>query len=66
MDELEHATLNMFENEVKEYQKMLADPNYKKGLEKGEEKMQSKINTLLEEIEKIDDPILKKRLKKLL
>ncbi|MEG5081562.1 phospholipase D family protein [Microcoleus sp. AT8-B4] len=64
MDELEHATLNMFENEVKEYQKMLADPNYKKGLEKGEEKMQSKIEGLLEL--EIDYPISKERLKKLL
>ncbi|MEG4082333.1 phospholipase D family protein [Microcoleus sp. POL10_C6] len=62
--ELEYATLNMFENEVKEYQKMLADPNYKKGLEKGEEKMQSKIEGLLEL--EIDYPISKERLKKLL
>ncbi|MEG4090233.1 hypothetical protein [Microcoleus sp. Pol12B4] len=64
--ELEYATLNMFENKVKEYQKLLADPNYKKGLEKGGEKMQSKIDGLLKEIEKIDDPSLKERLKKLL
>ncbi|MEG4073397.1 phospholipase D-like domain-containing protein [Microcoleus sp. Pol14C2] len=64
--ELEYATLNMFEEKVQEYQNMLADPNYKKGLEKGEEKMQSKIDGLLKEIEKIDAPSLKERLKKLL
>lgn len=62
---LPYKTLKDFEEEVQEYQKMLADPNYKKGLEKGEEKMQSKIDGLLKEIEKIDDPSLKERLKKL-
>ena len=57
--ELEYATLNMFENEVKEYQKMLADPNYKKGLEKGKKKMQSEIDR----ISKIDDiSLIKKEL----
>jgi len=46
--ELEYATLNMLENEVKEYQKILADPNYRKGLEKAKEKMQSEIDRLFE------------------
>jgi len=55
--ELEYATLNMFENDVKEYQKMLADPNYKKGLEKGKKKMQSEIDR----ISKIDDITLIKK-----
>ncbi|MEG5016802.1 MULTISPECIES: phospholipase D family protein [unclassified Microcoleus] len=65
--ELEYATLNMLENAVKEYQEMLKDPNYKKGLEKAK-KMQSKIDILLKEIEKIEeiDPIiLKKKLKEI-
>lgn len=62
--ELEYATLNMFEKEVKEYQKMLDDPNYKKGLEKGK-KMQSEIETLLEKIEEIDPIILKEKLKEI-
>lgn len=62
MDELPYKTLKNFEEEVKEYQKMLNDKNYKKGLEKGKKKMQSEIDRLLEEI---DDPILIKKLKEL-
>ena len=57
----------MLENAVKEYQEMLKDPNYKKGLEKAK-KMQSKIDILLkeiEEIEEIDPIILKKKLKEI-
>jgi wobble nucleotide-excising tRNase len=50
MDELPYDTLKDFENKVKEYQKMLDDPNYKKGLEKGKKKMQSEIDRLSEEI----------------
>lgn len=64
MDELPYKILKDFEEKVKEYQKMLNDPNYKKGLEKGEKKMQSEIDRLLEL--EIDDPISKERLKKLL
>jgi len=66
MDELPYKNLKDFEEKVKKYQEMLKDDNYKKGLEKGEKKMQSKINKLLEEIEEIDDPIiLKKKVKEL-
>jgi hypothetical protein len=64
MDELPYKTLKDFEEEVKEYQKMLDDPNYKEGLKKGEKKMQSKIDRLLEL--EIDDPISKEKLKKIL
>jgi len=59
---LEYATLNMLENEVKEYQKMLDDPNYKKGLEKGKKKMQLEIDR----ISKIDDiSLIKQELEEL-
>jgi hypothetical protein len=64
MEELPYETLNDFEQKVKKYQEMLQDDKYKKGLEKGEKKMQSKIERLLEL--EIDDPISKERLKKLL
>jgi HKD family nuclease len=50
MEKLPYDTLKDFENEVKEYQKMLNDPNYKKGIEKGKKKMQSEIDRLSEEI----------------
>ncbi len=64
--ELEYATLNMFENEVKKYLNMLDDENYKEGLKKGEEnmqKMQSKIDRILElEI----DPLMKEQINKIL
>ncbi|WP_373536918.1 phospholipase D family protein [Microcoleus sp.] len=64
--ELEYATLNMFENEVKKYLNMLDDENYKEGLKKGEEnmqKMQSKIDRILElEI----DPLMKEQITKIL
>lgn len=49
--ELEYATLNIFEKKVKEYQDMIKDRNYQKGLEKGKKKMQSEIDR----ISKIDD-----------
>jgi hypothetical protein len=45
---LEYATLNMFENEVKKYQKMLDDENYKEGLKKGKKNMQLEFEKLLE------------------
>jgi hypothetical protein len=63
MEKLPYKTLNDFEEEVKEYQKM----HYKKVLEKGKQ-MKSKIDSLLEEIEEIEeiDPIiLKKKLKEI-
>lgn len=61
--ELEYATLNMFENEVNKYLNMLDDENYKEGLKKGEEKMQSKIDRILElEI----DPLMKEQIIKIL
>jgi hypothetical protein len=46
--ELEYATLNMFENEVKKYLNMLDDENYKAGLKKGKKNMQLEIDKLLE------------------
>ncbi|MEG4625144.1 phospholipase D family protein [Microcoleus sp. w1-18aA5] len=56
---LEYATLNKFENEVK---KMLDDPNYKKGIEKGKKKMQ-KMQSEIERISKIDNiSLIKKEL----
>jgi len=60
--ELEYATLNKFENEVK---KMLDDPNYKKGIEKGK-KMQKMQLEEIDELLKINDiDSIKKKLKKL-
>lgn len=56
---LEYATLNKFENEV---MKMLNDPNYKKGIEKGKKKMQLEIDRIL----KIGDPTLMKEALELL
>jgi len=67
MDKLPYKTLKNFEEEVKEYQKMLNDPNYKKGLEKGEkkmQKMQSEIDTILE-LES-DPSLMKEQIKKIL
>lgn len=59
MDELEYKTLKDFEEEVKKYQTMLNDKNYKKGLEKGKKKMQLE----LDRISKIDDiSLIKKEL----
>lgn len=46
--ELEYATLNMFENEVKKYLNMLDDDNYKEGLKKGKKNMQLESEKLLE------------------
>jgi Predicted HKD family nuclease len=51
--ELEYATLNIFEKKVKEYQDMIKDRNYQKGLEKGKKKMQLEIDRILQ----IGDPI---------
>lgn len=60
---LEYATLNKFENEVK---KMLNDPNYKKGLEKGKKKMQKMQLEEIDELLKINDiDLIKKKLEKL-
>lgn len=64
MQELPYDTLKDLEKEVK----MLHDPNYKKGLEKGKKKMRSEIYRLLEEIEEIEEIdliTLKKKLKKI-
>jgi hypothetical protein len=46
--ELEYATLNMLENEVKEYQERLHYENYKEWLKKGKNNMQLEIDKLLE------------------
>ncbi|MEG4349903.1 phospholipase D-like domain-containing protein [Microcoleus sp. LAD1_D3] len=51
--ELEYATLNIFEKKVKEYQDMIKDRNYQKGLKKGKNKMQLEIDRILQ----IGDPI---------
>ena len=62
MDELPYKTLKDFGEEVKEYQeyqKMLDDPKYQKWIEKGKEKMRSKIDRISE----IDDiSLIKKEL----
>ena len=60
--ELEYATLNMFENEVKKYLNMLDDENYKEGLKKGKKNMRLEIDKLLE-INDIES--IKEKLKKL-
>lgn len=60
--ELEYATLNIFEKKVKEYQDMIKDRNYQKGLEKGKKKMQLEIDRILQ----IGDPTLMKEALKLL
>lgn len=71
MKKLPYKTLKEFEkevNEYQEYQKMLDDPKYQKWIEKGKEKRQSKIDSLLEEIEQreeIDLITLKKKLKEI-
>ena len=44
---LEYATLNMFKNEVKEYQNRLYDKNYKEWLKTGKENMKLEIENLL-------------------
>jgi hypothetical protein len=62
MEELPYDTLKDFEEEVKEYQEMLKDPNYKKGLEKGKNNMQLEIKKLLE-INDLDS--IKKKLKEI-
>ncbi|MCC3469549.1 MAG: hypothetical protein JGK30_31580 [Microcoleus sp. PH2017_40_RAT_O_B] len=60
---LEYATLNKFENEV---MKMLNDPNYKKGLEKGKKKMEKMQLEEIDELLKINDiDLIKKKLKEL-
>lgn len=60
---LEYATLNKFENEV---MKMLNDPNYKKGLEKGKKKMQKMQLEEIDELLKINDiDLIKKKLEEL-
>jgi hypothetical protein len=64
MEKLPYDTLKDFENEVKEYQKILADPNYRKGLEKAKEKMQSEIDRLFES--ESDLISMKEQLKKII
>jgi hypothetical protein len=63
MDELEYKTLKDFEEEVNEYQKMLEDNNYKKGLKKGLEKGKNQMQSEIERKSKIDDiSLIKKEL----
>ncbi|WP_445176279.1 hypothetical protein [Microcoleus sp.] len=67
MEELPYDTLKDFEEEVKEYLEMLKDPNYKKGLKKGEkkmQKMQSEIDTILGL--EIAPSLMKEQIKKIL
>jgi predicted type IV restriction endonuclease len=65
MEELPYDTLKDFEEEVKEYLGMLKDHNYKKGLKKGEKKMQ-KMQSEIDRILELDDLIsMKEQLKKI-
>jgi len=60
--ELEYATLNMFENEVKKYLNRLEYENYKEWLKKGKNNMKLEIDNLLD----INDlESIKKKLKEL-
>jgi hypothetical protein len=61
---LPYDTLKDFEEKVKEYQEMLKDPNYQKGLEKAKNKMQSEIDRLFES--ESDLISMKEQLKKFL
>ncbi|MEG5001705.1 restriction endonuclease PLD domain-containing protein [Microcoleus sp. B4-D4] len=63
MDKLPYKTLKDLEEEVK---KMLNDPNYKKGLEKGKKKMQKMQLEEIDELLKINDiDLIKEKLKEL-